>query len=601
MKTNRTLIITGFITLVVGILIGWWIGGDSNTPQETHDHTAEVIQTEVWTCSMHPQIRQSEPGQCPLCGMDLIPASSESSEADPMAVKMSEAAMKLADVQTSLVGYGSDSKAVRLNGKVQPNEQRLRSQASHVAGRIEELFVDFTGEYIQEGERLATIYSPELVTAQKELIVAANIVEEQPALYASAKAKLKNWKFSDAQIEALAESEEADGTVNILANTSGYVLERRVKRGDYVKQGQSLYEVADLSTVWMLFDVYESDLQWVDKGDSVTIRVAALPDKQWRGKVGYVDPVIDPKTRVAQARVVIANPGQKLKPEMFATGIIQTQPSNREQEPLTVPKSAVMWTGERSVVYVKTQDANGVYFRMREVELGPELGERYVIRSGLEPGEKIATNGTFSIDAAAQLAGKPSMMSHEGGRVPKGHNHGSQPAYNPPTQGQSMDKLNNDDSHDNHSMNNKSKAPKAFSDLLGEYLKLKTALTKSDLENAQKYGSALNEQFDAIEMEDFTGISRSIWMDVEGSLRTSAESLAMAEDINELREAFKPLSSDLIKLAEVLGGFDAPLYVQYCPMADHNQGGFWISRQEDILNPYFGRSMLSCGSIKQTL
>jgi Cu(I)/Ag(I) efflux system membrane fusion protein len=484
---------------------------------------------------------------------------------------------------------------------VQPNEQRLRSQASHVAGRIEELFVDFTGEYIQEGERLATIYSPELVTAQKELIVAANIVEEQPALYASAKAKLKNWKFSDAQIEALAESEEADGTVNILANTSGYVLERRVKRGDYVKQGQSLYEVADLSTVWMLFDVYESDLQWVDKGDSVTIRVAALPDKQWRGKVGYVDPVIDPKTRVAQARVVIANPGQKLKPEMFATGIIQTQPSNREQEPLTVPKSAVMWTGERSVVYVKTQDANGVYFRMREVELGPELGERYVIRSGLEPGEKIATNGTFSIDAAAQLAGKPSMMSHEGGRVPKGHNHGSQPAYNPPTQGQSMDKLNNDDSHDNHSMNNKSKAPKAFSDLLGEYLKLKTALTKSDLENAQKYGSALNEQFDAIEMEDFTGISRSIWMDVEGSLRTSAESLAMAEDINELREAFKPLSSDLIKLAEVLGGFDAPLYVQYCPMADHNQGGFWISRQEDILNPYFGRSMLSCGSIKQTL
>lgn len=600
MKTNRTLIITGTITLVVGILFGWWIGGSDSASKQMHDHSMEAGQTEVWTCSMHPQIRQPEPGQCPLCGMDLIPASAESSEADSMSVKMSEAAMKLADVQTTVVGYGGIAKPIRLNGKVQPNERLLRSQASHVAGRIEQLFVDFTGEYIKEGTPLATIYSPELVTAQKALIIAAKVKIEQPGLYTSTKAKLKNWKLTDAQIDALEHAEEANGTVSILSNTNGYVLERKVQRGNYVKKGESLYEVVDLSSVWLLFDVYESDLQWVDKADRIQITVSAIPTEQWASTVSYVDPVIDPKTRVAKARVELANPGNRLKPEMFATGIIETRPSASKEETLTIPKSAVMWTGKRSVVYIKTQDENGVYFRMREVELGPELGKNYAILSGLQPGEEIVTNGTFSIDAAAQLAGKPSMMSPEGGPAPKGHDHGN---HSPTSSNHSepATKPRNDKHNHSSEATQENTVPAEFNDMLDSYFKLKTALTKSDMTNAEKYAKTMNQQLQAIEMGAFRGDSHTSWMELGDSLKSASRGQMEAKDIQSLRDAFKRFSSQLIELAETMEGYDQPVYVQFCPMADHNKGAHWLSRQETIINPYFGRNMLSCGSTQKTI
>lgn len=600
MKSIRIIISTGIVTLVVGMLIGWWIGGGNHSPKQMHDHSLENEQTTVWTCAMHPQIRQSESGQCPICGMDLIPASSESSETDPQAIKMSEAAMKLADVQTTMVSHGGTAKPIRLNGKVQPNERSLRSQASHVAGRIEQLFVDFTGEYIQEGTPLATLYSPELVTAQKELIIAARVKETQPELYASSRAKMKNWKLTDAQIHALEQAEEANGTVSILSNASGYVLERKVQRGDYVKKGQSLYEIADLSSVWLLFDVYESDLQWVENGDRVQITISAMPEQQWSGTISYVDPVIDPKTRVAQARVELANPGNRLKPEMFATGIIETQTSASKQKTPSVPKSAVMWTGKHSIVYVKTQDANGVYFRMREVELGPELGDHYAIQSGLQPGEEIATNGTFSIDAAAQLAGKPSMMSPEGGPATKGHDHGNH-SPNPKTPSEPATEMSNSDRNHSPDHAHLNTVPAVFNNLLDSYFKLKTALTKSDIPSAKRYAKTFDDQLNAIGMESFKGTAHRTWMSLEDSLKYASRQQVLAEDINGLRDAFKPLSSHLIDLAETFEEYEQPVYVQFCPMADHNKGAHWLSQQENILNPYFGRSMLSCGSTKAKL
>ncbi|MEZ4722194.1 MAG: efflux RND transporter periplasmic adaptor subunit [Flavobacteriales bacterium] len=598
MKANKKLIIIGLIALIAGLLIGIWLGSGDSSTEESHDHSMQDGKTQVWTCAMHPQIRQPEPGQCPICGMDLIPASSESSHADPMAVKMSESAMKLADVQTSVVGYSTDSKPVRLNGKVQINEQRMRSQASHVAGRIERLFVDFTGEFIQEGTPLATIYSPELVTAQKELIIAAKVKDEQPELYASAVTKLKNWKLSEEQIDELQNAEEADGLVSIQANTSGYVIQRKVQLGDYVKKGQSLYEVVDLSTVWLMFDVYESDLQWVTKGDRVTITLGSIPGKEWTGTVSYVDPVIDQKTRVAKARVELPNPGNQLKPEMFATGVIESQTGKAKEETMSIPKSAVMWTGTHSVVYVKSQDENGVYFKMRQVELGPELGDRYAIQSGIEAGEEIATNGTFSIDAAAQLAGKPSMMSPEGGPAPRGHDHGNH-STGTDNAGQPKEETNHE--HDHTSVQDQSnKVPAAFAKLLDPYFKLKTALSKGDLENANQYAKAFDNQLHSIEMKSFSGASHAVWMSVNDSLKLASKKL-LSNELDEIRGAFKPVSTYMIDLAEKFHGYERPVFIQFCPMADHNKGAHWLSQQENILNPYFGRSMLGCGSTKQTL
>ena len=420
---NKNTVYIALGTLVIGLLLGWAMFGGASQKEaneEKHEHSKNTI----WTCSMHPQIRQNEPGQCPLCGMDLIPLSDEgNSEDNPMEIKMSPTAMQLANVQTSIITKRKPIKEVRMNGKIKADERNVTSQSSHIPGRIEKLMVSFTGESVQKGQVLAYIYSPELVTAQEELFEAQKIKETQPGLYQAAVEKLKNWKLTEKQINQILEGGVVQEQFPILADVSGIVLNKKVNLGDYIKKGQTIYEVANLSKVWVLFDVYESDIPWVKSGDNVQFTVQSIPGETFKGKISFIDPVINPKTRVASARVEISNPGMRLKPDMFVLGTIES-PIHNEKEALIVPKSAVMWTGERSVVYTKITNAKGISFMMKEVTLGPALGDSYVIKSGLEPGEEIATNGTFSIDAAAQLAGKPSMMNPEGGVVMTGHNHG---------------------------------------------------------------------------------------------------------------------------------------------------------------------------------
>lgn len=426
MKTNRKTIIIVLSALTVGLLLGWLIfGGSVNKATDEHQHdTVEVAGETIWTCSMHPQIRQNEPGDCPICGMDLIPLESEQdSDIDPMAISMSPTAMQLASIQTAVVGAMNPVKMVRLNGKVQSDERLVYSQSSHIPGRIENLMVNFTGEYVNKGQAIASVYSPDLVTAQEELFEAQKIAETQPQLFNAAKEKLKNWKLSDEQIEQILQSKTTMETFDVQADVSGYVTKKMVNPGDYVRRGEAIYEIADLSKVWVLFDVYESDMLWIKKGDKVEFTVASLPGETFAGTISFLDPVIDPKTRVAKARIEVANSGLKLKPEMFASGTVEAKLSNQSKA-IVVPKTAVMWTGKRSVVYVKSQTDKGVNFMLRDVNLGPALGESYVIESGLQGGEEIAVNGTFSIDAAAQLAGKPSMMNPSGGPAMTGHNHG---------------------------------------------------------------------------------------------------------------------------------------------------------------------------------
>ena len=428
MTADKKTIIIAMSTLVIGLLLGWLIfGGPSGQlTEEGHQHAIEdggqipsAGEGEVWTCSMHPQIRQNEPGQCPICGMDLIPLDGEG-EPDSMAITMSPAAMQLANVSTAFVGTMDPVKSVRLNGKVQADERLVFSQSSHIPGRIEKLVVNFTGEFVNKGKTIAYIYSPDLVTAQEELFEAQKIKDTQPQLFNSAKEKLKNWKLSDDQIAQILTDGIPKEEFAVQADVSGYVVEKKVNPGDYIRKGEAIYKITNLSRVWVLFDVYESDMAWVKKGDKVNFTVASLPGETFSGAVTYVDPVIDPNTRVAKARLEVSNAGHKLKPEMFASGIVDAKLPSQSNN-LVVPKTAVMWTGKRSVVYVKNTSENAVSFQMREVILGPALGNSFIVEDGLHEGEEIAVNGTFSIDAAAQLAGKPSMMSPEGGTG--GHEH----------------------------------------------------------------------------------------------------------------------------------------------------------------------------------
>jgi Cu(I)/Ag(I) efflux system membrane fusion protein len=516
---------------------------------------------------MHPQIRQSEPGDCPICGMELIPlADAEQDELNPDAVNMSATAMQLANVRTDVVGTMIPIKHIRLNGKVQVDERTLASQASHIPGRIEELKVNFTGEHVHKGEILAYVYSPELVTAQEELFEAQKIKETQPGLFKAARNKLKSWKLTDVQIDQIVSKGTATENFPVRAEVSGYVVEKLVNEGDYLKKGEIIYRIADLSRLWVLFDIYESDMQWVKEGEDITFRVQSLPGESFSGMISYVDPIIDPVTRVAKARVVVQNKAHQLKPEMFVTGELEA--SLREgKSQLVIPKSAVMWTGKRSVAYVKQSSDRGVNFSMRELVLGPSLGDSYIIKSGLEAGEEIAVNGTFSIDAAAQLAGKASMMNRE------------QPQH------YSLSEV----------------AKNKLSAILNAYLEVKNSLVKDDFQMAQKNAAALEKHIKQVPMHAFDHDAHQVWMKFKKPLEGDALSLSKAKDMTRARHFFITLSDQMIDLLKTLQWSDNKIYVQHCPMADHNKGADWLSAESEIRNPYFGASMLTCGEVTAEL
>ncbi|MFY0628463.1 MAG: efflux RND transporter periplasmic adaptor subunit, partial [Reichenbachiella sp.] len=376
----------------------------------------------------------------------------------------------------------------------------------------------------------------------------------------------------------------------INADISGYVTEKKVNLGDYITKGQSLYQIANLSKVWVLFDVYESDMPWVKTGDQVNFTVASLPGEVFEGKVTFIDPVIDPIRRVASARVEMTNKGLKLKPEMFTSGTLEaTLPIQKDA--MIIPKTAVMWTGKRSVVYVKEVSGKGVNFMMREVTLGPALGASYIIDKGLTEGEEIAVNGTFSIDAAAQLAGKPSMMSPEGGAVMTGHNHGGASSASTPVK----------QSHNEHSkkVTLSTEAKKVIQPLFKDYQGIKDALVNDDLEEAKKVSLSFQENLDKINMSLFKGDAHQIWMEHSSQAKQAIQHTAHFKDIGEMRKAFRTLSGVMIGLVKSFDPLDEVVYVQHCPMADSNNGADWLSTEKKIRNPYFGQAMLGCGEIKK--
>lgn len=392
------------LTLVAlgGLLLGWVF---FHTPKPV---VAVEAKKEIWTCSMDPQVKQDHPGQCPICGMDLIPLLTGSgSTLDSTALYLTPEAIQLANIATSVVSRSKPVKELRLYGKVQADERLLQSQTAHIPGRIEKLFIGFTGETVRKGQLLALLNSPDLIAAQEELLETAKSRSEQPEIFEAAKAKLRQWKLSDAQIDQILRSNKVKSNFEVLAEGSGIVTSKRVNVGDYVSAGSVLFEVADLSRVWVLFDAYESDLPFVKTGNNITFTLQALPGKTFTAVVKFIDPVMDPSNRVAKVRVEVSNGNGQLKPEMFATGVVRAN-LNVSGDQLVVPSTAVLWTGKRSVVYVKQGDGS---FKMRVIELGPMLGNSYVVLKGLSDGEEIVTEGSFSVDAASQLEGKSSMMN----------------------------------------------------------------------------------------------------------------------------------------------------------------------------------------------
>ncbi len=538
---------------------------------------------------MHPQIQREEPGDCPICGMDLIPMN-EAPGSDPAVLTMTEAAVALARVRTTRVGSSveraatteDDEQALTLTGRLSTDDRTAAVESVDYGGRLERLFVTFEGERVSAGQRIATIYSPELVVAQEELLEALRLRALSPELLTAARNKLRNLEISDEQITEIEESGEVRTEFPVYADRGGTVLEIRARVGDYVSAGAPLYTLTDYDRLWALFDAYERDLAEIEVGDPVTFSVASLPEQTFRARISFINPVINPETRTASVRAEVNNRGGRLKPEMFVTGRIEVGRSGGSPEgPLVVPATAVLWTGERSVVYVEVPDADVPSYEFREVELGERSGNAYVVASGLEAGESVVTNGAFQIDAAAQLNNQLSMMNRDvriQGRDAAGMTAMPVADYRDETPAAFRDQL---------------------STLVQAYLPLKDRMVASEPVGAAVL-DPLADALGGVDMMLLEEEPHQYWMEQLNALNGHLEALAGTDDLEEQRRQFSFFSQALINTLTAFEA-DGELYVQRCPMAFNNEGANWISEQSAIRNPYFGDAMLTCGSTIDTL
>ena len=573
------------LILILGTFIGWLVFHPSQNKEEKLDQSTEVAQGTIWTCAMHPQIRMEQPGKCPICGMELIPlAKSSTTSVDPSVIHLSKEAAQLANVLTSVVSKQKPVKEVRLYGKVQADERLFQSQVAHVPGRIERLSVNFTGESVIKGQVLAEIYSPELITAQQELLETIKTKQLQPELYEASKEKLRQWKLTDDQIAKIESSGIVQNNFEVVSNTSGTVTARRVNTGDHVSQGTVLFDIADLSKVWIMFDAYESDLQFLHTGEKISFTLQAFPGNDFSGNIIFIDPVIDPVTRVAKVRVETGNQSGRLKPEMFATGIVLTT-LKEYGDNMVIPKTAVLWTGKRSVVYVRHPGDEPI-FKLREIGLGPMLGESYVVTDGLNEGEEIVTRGTFSVDAAAQLEGKPSMMNPRGGKT------SSMP-------GMDMEGDNSKGIPDK--MDISMDFTMQLNTVFDQYIVLKNAFVQSDTRKAKQSAREVQKALSKVDMKLLLGDAHIQWMDISGNMDKQINLIISSGKIEEQRIAFSGFSDQLYKAVKTFGLMGKTAYYQFCPMAFDNKGAYWLSESETIRNPYFGEKMMDCGETKETL
>ena len=563
------------IVLLVGLLLGWLLFGgktESHHSHEGHQHVeaSSMEEPTTWTCSMHPQIQQPKEGDCPICGMDLIPLDKSGGSSSPAIIEMNADAIKLANVETVRAERGQTSKEIHLNGKVSIDERKISSQAIHFDGRIEKLFVSFEGEKVSKGQTLAKVYAPKLISAQEELLQALKTKDSYPELFKAAEQKLKFWKLSDEQINQIKNTGKVLDYFEIKADVSGYVIKRKVAEGAYAKAGSILFEITDLNKVWVVFDAYEKDLPFIRKGDDIEFTVAAFPSKSFISKVSYIDPVMDAKKRILKIRTEVNNPDYLLKPEMFATGIVYAE-MKREGNDLILPKSAIMWTGKRSIAYVKVDGG----FEMRDVELGESLGESYIVKEGIEEGEEVVSKGTFTIDAAAQLNNKYSMMNRPGSEpgTPKLHQYVTE------------------------SFSGKLKT------FLDSYMTLKDIMVETKAIESNEAAKSLMKVLMKMQPSqvDLKGKTLKFWKEKYKTLHKHLADITKNEDMEVQRKSFKPFNEELIASMKALGTGKNKIFIQYCPMADNDTGAYWLSLEDKIMNPYFGDIMLHCGEVTDTL
>ncbi|MBN2432009.1 MAG: efflux RND transporter periplasmic adaptor subunit [Acidobacteria bacterium] len=555
---------------------------------------------QVWTCSMHPQVRQPKPGKCPICFMDLIPVSEGSGVAavGPRQIRLTESARRLAEVRTAPVrrAAASATATLRLPGKVEYDERRITTITAWVGGRIEKLWFTFTGDVVEAGAPMAEIYSPELLATQEELlqsIAAAEQLQDSSlesirrsagATIDAVREKLRLLGLSREQIAAIEQSGAARETIRIKAPAGGVVIDKPAREGMYVQTGTPLYTLADLSTVWVMLDAYEPDLAHLRVGQSVRFTASAWPGRTFQGRVSFIDPFIDPQTRTADVRLDVKNDHGRLKPEMLVTGEVRIGGGGQA---LVIPETAPLITGRRAVVYVAVPDEDNL-FEGREVVLGTKLADAWEVRSGLSEGEEVVINGAFKIDSALQILAKPSMMSPAGAPATADHRHAAggdeaTPPAAPEATPREADEL-----------------PAGFAERLADlyraYFAIQQALSQDNLAAVRPPAEQLAAAAQAPPAA-LSAAAASFWRREAGIMSRSAQLIGEATDIATARAAFLNLSNAAIRTVRHLGSAGPPAIYQFnCPMANNNQGADWLQDHDGVENPYYGASMFKCGA-----
>lgn len=409
------------LVAVAALLVSCTSSNQEHSEGKNEPSKAGAVE-EIYTCPMHPSVRQNRPGACPVCGMALVKASAGYEMKDAALAAMEHVSLNptkrvLANVATSVAKSVPLQKEITAYGKIEYAEPLYSHISMRFSGRLEKLYITYEGAKVKKGDPVLDVYSPEAVSAQQEFILALRSVEQSQgadtllaqsarSLLAESRQKLLNWGFTEAQIADLEQSRKVKTVVTFYSPVSGTVLRKNVNVQHYATTGEDVYDVADLSTVWMYIDVYEFEIQWIKLGQRVEAVTDAYPGQTFRGKITFIDPTVNPATRTMRVRVEFPNKDERLKPEMYTTASIRiSQPAT-----VAVPSTAVLMTGRRTVVWVQVED--GV-FEPRVVTVGSSDGTFTHILSGIKEGERVVSSGGYLIDSESQLL-LPATSGHHG-------------------------------------------------------------------------------------------------------------------------------------------------------------------------------------------